>query len=110
VGEGQWNRQRFRRRCGGARLLRGQAMVFTTTGQHFLATPELLEEVFGPAALLIECSSTDELVAMAKYIDGQLTATLQVAQRDMDLARVLVPLLERKAGRLLVNGFPRAWK
>jgi NADP-dependent aldehyde dehydrogenase len=80
--------------------------VFTTTGQHFLATPELLEEVFGPAALLIECSSTDELVAMAKYIDGQLTATLQVAQRDMDLARVLVPLLERKAGRLLVNGFP----
>ena len=24
----------------------------------------------------------------------------------MDLARVLVPLLERKAGRLLVNGFP----
>jgi NADP-dependent aldehyde dehydrogenase len=81
-------------------------MVFTTTGQHFLATPELLEEVFGPAALLIECSSTDELVAMAKYIDGQLTATLQVAQRDMDLARVLVPLLERKAGRLLVNGFP----
>ena len=81
-------------------------MVFTTTGQHFLATPELLEEVFGPAALLIECSSTDELVAVAKYINGQLTATLHVAQRDMDLARVLVPLLERKAGRLLVNGFP----
>jgi NADP-dependent aldehyde dehydrogenase len=81
-------------------------MAFTTTGQHFLATPALLEEVFGPAALLIECSSTDELVAVAKYIDGQLTATLHVAQRDMDLARVLVPLLERKAGRLLVNGFP----
>jgi NADP-dependent aldehyde dehydrogenase len=56
--------------------------------------------------LLIECSSTDELVAVAKYINGQLTATLHVAQRDMDLARVLVPLLERKAGRLLVNGFP----
>jgi alpha-ketoglutaric semialdehyde dehydrogenase len=84
----------------------GQAMVFTTTGRHFLATPALLEEVFGPAALLIECSSTDELVAVAKHINGQLTATLNVAQRDMDLARVLVPLLERKAGRLLVNGFP----
>jgi NADP-dependent aldehyde dehydrogenase len=84
----------------------GQAMVFTTTGQHFLATPALLEEVFGPAALLIECSSTDELVAVAKYINGQLTATLHLAQRDTDLVRVLVPLLERKAGRLLVNGFP----
>jgi NADP-dependent aldehyde dehydrogenase len=25
---------------------------------------------------------------------------------DVELARVLVPMLERKAGRLLVNGFP----
>ena len=46
------------------------------------------------------------MVAVAKYINGQLTATLHLAQRDTELARVLVPLLERKAGRLLVNGFP----
>jgi alpha-ketoglutaric semialdehyde dehydrogenase len=84
----------------------GQPMVFTTTAQHFLATPALLEEVFGPAALLIECSSADELIAVAKYVNGQLTATLHLAERDTELARVLVPLLERKAGRLLVNGFP----
>jgi NADP-dependent aldehyde dehydrogenase len=89
---------------GGANA--GQPMVFTTTAQHFLATPALLEEVFGPAAMLIECGSTGELVATAKYINGQLTATLHLAESDTELARTLVPLLERKAGRVLVNGFP----
>ena len=89
---------------GGANA--GQPMVFTTTAQHFLATPALLEEVFGPAAMLIECGSTGELVAIAKYINGQLTATLHLAESDTELARTLVPLLERKAGRVLVNGFP----
>jgi NADP-dependent aldehyde dehydrogenase len=84
----------------------GQPMLFATTGQHFLKSPSLLEEVFGPAALLIECSGTDELVAVAKSLNGQLTATLHMADEDAELARALVPLLERKAGRLLVNGFP----
>ena len=84
----------------------GQPMVFATTGQHFLTTPALLDEVFGPAALLIECRSADELIAVAKYLNGQLTATLHLAEQDTELARALAPLLERKAGRLLVNGFP----
>jgi alpha-ketoglutaric semialdehyde dehydrogenase len=84
----------------------GQPMLFATTAAHFIESPKLLEEVFGPAALLIECSSPDELIAVAKYINGQLTATLHMAEQDVALARVLVPLLERKAGRILVNGFP----
>jgi NADP-dependent aldehyde dehydrogenase len=84
----------------------GQPMLFSTTAQHFLKSPNLLEEVFGPAALLIECSGTDELIAVAKYLNGQLTATIHLAEQDTELARVLVPILERKAGRVLVNGFP----
>ena len=84
----------------------GQPMLFATTAQHFMASPSLLEEVFGPAALLIECGDTDELLAVAKYLNGQLTATLHLAEEDIPLARVLVPVLERKAGRVLVNGFP----
>jgi NADP-dependent aldehyde dehydrogenase len=84
----------------------GQPMVFSTTAQYFLSSPHLLDEVFGPAAMLIECASKEELVAIAKYIDGQLTATLHLAEADTEFARVLVPTLERKAGRVLVNGFP----
>jgi NADP-dependent aldehyde dehydrogenase len=84
----------------------GQPKLFATSAQHFLASPNLLEEVFGPAALLIECSGVGELMAVAKHLNGQLTATLQMAEQDTAMARELVPLLERKAGRLIVNGFP----
>jgi 2,5-dioxopentanoate dehydrogenase len=84
----------------------GQPKVFSTTAQYFLSSPHLLDEVFGPAAMLIECTSDEELVAIAKYIDGQLTATLHLTDADTKLARALVPTLERKAGRVLVNGFP----
>jgi NADP-dependent aldehyde dehydrogenase len=55
---------------------------------------------------LIECSSAEELLRVANYLNGQLTATLHLAEQDTALARTLVPILERKAGRLLVNGFP----
>jgi NADP-dependent aldehyde dehydrogenase len=83
-----------------------QPMLFSTDASHFLRTPELSEEVFGPAALLIECSDTDEMVAVAERLSGQLTATMHIAPSDYEFARELVPLLERRAGRLLVNGFP----
>jgi NADP-dependent aldehyde dehydrogenase len=84
----------------------GQPMLFTTTGHYFLHYPNLLEEVFGPATLLVECASTGELIAIANHLNGQLTATLQLADADAELAQTLLPILERKAGRILCNGFP----
>ncbi len=88
--------------CGCA----GHPTLFATTAAHFLASPHLLEEVFGPTTLLIECRDPDELVAVANHLDGQLTATLQMDDADIDHARRLLPILERKAGRILVNGYP----
>lgn len=84
----------------------GQPMVFATKAQHFLTKPALMEEVFGPAALLIACRDADEMIAVAENINGQLTATLHVADEDAELGRRLLPILERKAGRILANGFP----
>jgi len=84
----------------------GQPMLFATTARHFMESSKLLEEVFGPAGLLIECSNTEELIAVAKHLNGQLTATLHMANQDIELAQELLPLLERKAGRILINGFP----
>jgi NADP-dependent aldehyde dehydrogenase len=84
----------------------GQPMLFATSAHYFLHYPNLLEEVFGPASLLIECASEDEMISVAKHIDGQLTATLHLAAEDTALAQKLVPILERKAGRILCNGFP----
>jgi alpha-ketoglutaric semialdehyde dehydrogenase len=84
----------------------GQPKLFSTDAEHFVASPHLLEELFGPAALLVECRSAEELFTAASQLDGQLTATLHLADEDVPLARRLLPILERKAGRILVNGFP----
>jgi NADP-dependent aldehyde dehydrogenase len=81
-------------------------MLFATSARHFVASPRLLDEVFGPAALLIECGDAEEMLSVARQVDGQLTATMHLAAGDTELARRLVPVLERKAGRVLVNGFP----
>ncbi len=80
--------------------------LFATTGAEFLANPSLSEEIFGPLGLIVRVSDTDEMLTVAHALDGQLTCTLHMDAADTDLARTLCPVLERKAGRILVNGFP----
>jgi alpha-ketoglutaric semialdehyde dehydrogenase len=84
----------------------GQAKLFSTNAEYMLQSPHLLEEVFGPTAILIECSNLEELFAVANHLNGQLTATIHLEGSDIDYARKLLPILERKAGRILVNGYP----
>ena len=43
---------------------------------------------------------------LAEGLEGQLTATILMEEGDMDAARLLLPVLERKVGRILVNGYP----
>ena len=80
--------------------------LFETTGAHFLADHALGEEVFGPLGLVVRVGSLDEMEQIARGFDGQLTATIHMDAGDLDAARRLRPVLERKAGRVLVNGFP----
>jgi 2,5-dioxopentanoate dehydrogenase len=82
------------------------ASLFATGATTFLAAPELEDEVFGPASTVVRCRDEAELLVVASHFAGQLTATLQMDQDDLPVAKKLVPILERKAGRLLVNGFP----
>jgi 2,5-dioxopentanoate dehydrogenase len=81
-------------------------VLFKTTAERFLATPQLEDEIFGSAALVIVCRDADDLAKVAEYLEGQLTATLHIDRDDYALARRLMPILERKAGRILANGFP----
>ncbi len=83
-----------------------QAALFTTDASHFMAQHALSSEVFGPASLVVRAKDMDELIAVAEQLEGQLTATLHLEAADHPLARRLLPVLERKAGRLLANGFP----
>ena len=79
--------------------------LYETTASAYLQDHALGEEVFGPLGLVVRVSDTAEMVTLAKGFEGQLTATLHMDAGDADLARSLLPVLERKAGRVLANGF-----
>ena len=80
--------------------------LFEISGDQFLADHALSEEVFGPLGLVVRVSSVDEMVKLARNFEGQLTATIHMDEGDLADAKRLRPFLERKAGRVLVNGFP----
>ncbi len=83
--------------------------LFVTTGKDWLANDALAEEVFGPLGLVVKVSDLDEMDAVARSLQGQLTCTYHMEasdEGDVAAARRLLPILERKAGRLLANGYP----
>jgi NADP-dependent aldehyde dehydrogenase len=82
-----------------------QAMLFATTGEAFLKDHSLQQEMFGAASLLVRCKDMAELKAVLSSLEGQLTASLHLEADDHAEVQVLLPLLERKVGRILVNGF-----
>ena len=80
--------------------------LFEVSGADWLANHILGEEVFGPLGLIVRASDFAEMQAIAEGLQGQLTCTLHLDAADHPAARLLLPVLERKAGRVLANGFP----
>ncbi len=80
--------------------------LFVTTYEDFAANPALAEEVFGPLGLVVTVRGAAQMLELASGLHGQLTCTLHLDADDTDAARALLPVLERKAGRILANGFP----
>jgi acyl-CoA reductase-like NAD-dependent aldehyde dehydrogenase len=68
---------------------------------------ELLEEAFGPAALIIEYGSADELSAALDVLPGALTATVHAdPDTEGDLIKTLVDRFAVRAGRVVFDGWP----
>jgi NADP-dependent aldehyde dehydrogenase len=84
----------------------GEPSVFATDAENFLRHPALHEEVFGPYTLLIDAPAYNDLLRIAHRLEGQLTATIHGTAEDLANAADLIAILERKAGRLIINAFP----
>ncbi len=80
--------------------------LYQTDAANYLQDHALGEEVFGPLGLVVRVDGADEMEHLARGFEGQLTMTLHMDEGDTATARRLMPVLERKAGRILVNGFP----
>jgi 2,5-dioxopentanoate dehydrogenase len=84
----------------------GESILACTDGENFRKHPELAEEIFGPFSILISARTIPELETIAQNLEGQLTATIHGTAADFQGAKKLFQILERKAGRLILNGFP----
>lgn len=80
--------------------------LFEVAGEDWLGNHVLAEEVFGPLGLILRVRDEKQMLEIAGMLQGQLTCALHLDDADLPLAERLTPILERKAGRLLANGFP----
>lgn len=84
----------------------GRAAIFSVSGADFAANPQFADEVFGAASIVVRCASLGEILAILNGLEGQLTITLQLDPEDEAAAAPFLPVLERKAGRILANAWP----
>jgi alpha-ketoglutaric semialdehyde dehydrogenase len=84
----------------------GLPTITTTSAQNFLENPLLHEEVFGPYSLVIQCKNSNELLAVAKALEGELTATLMATVDDINQHEAIVDAIKNICGRLIYNGVP----
>jgi NADP-dependent aldehyde dehydrogenase len=80
--------------------------LFQTQAAAFAADPALSHEVFGSSSIVVRCRDLDEMARVIEGLEGQLTTTLQLEPGDEPAAAQVLPLLQRKAGRVLANGWP----
>ena len=86
--------------------LDGVAYLLNTDARDFLNDRHLEEENFGPSTLTVAADGESELLKIAESLKGHLTVTLHATAEDLKEHAELVSILERKAGRLIINGFP----
>jgi len=79
--------------------------LFETDADAFLKS-DLDREIFGPTTLLVEHSKRDQVLAIARSLEGHLTATIHGTEDDLREFADLIAILEGKVGRLIFNGFP----
>ena len=80
--------------------------IFGTGVDQFVSNHVLHEEIFGAASLVIRYKDVQDLLSAAGRIEGQLTASLHLTEADHPMAAPLIPVLEQKVGRIIVNGWP----
>jgi 2,5-dioxopentanoate dehydrogenase len=80
--------------------------IFEIKGRDFLKSYNLRTEAFGPASIIVRCQDHDELLEIARGMEGSLTGTIHAHEEDWALAKKLLPMIEARVGRFLWGGFP----
>lgn len=84
----------------------GSPAVFSTGARAFIEHPNMQEEVFGPATLLVNCEAVQDAASAIQAMAGQLTGSIHGIDEDWPSTEPIFRALESKVGRLLINQFP----
>lgn len=80
--------------------------VFGADLDVFTSNPVLHQEIFGAASLVVRYKNVEDLITSTQKLEGQLTASLHLTESDYKEAAPLIPVLEGKVGRIIINGWP----
>ena len=81
-------------------------ILSTTSAKAFLQNPILHKEVFGPYAIIVDCVNDDELLQVAKHLEGQLTSTIMATLNDLQNNENLIDCIKNCCGRIILNTVP----
>jgi alpha-ketoglutaric semialdehyde dehydrogenase len=81
-------------------------VLLNTGGEVLNNNPQLSEEIFGPSGIIIPVTTKEEMLAIAGNLSGHLTATVHGNDDELVAYKELLDILEQKAGRVIINGFP----
>jgi len=87
-------------------LNQGLPTIASATAEAFIKNPVLHQEVFGPYSIVVKCRDINEMMEVAKNIEGQLTATLMATINDVREHSDLTELIKNVCGRFILNGVP----
>lgn len=82
------------------------ALVWSTLDDVQRAADPLLEECFGPVAVVVEYSDLDDLVAFLRTLPGALTGAVHAGSEADDAAAAVLDALAEVVGRVVWNGYP----
>jgi NADP-dependent aldehyde dehydrogenase len=81
--------------------------IFEISGADLLANQEVtLKEVFGPTAVVVNCQSNDEALAIANAFHGTLASGIHGEASDKIISLGLLDILVRISGRVIWNSWP----
>ena len=85
---------------------KGHPGVAKVKAASFIDKKHLQDEIFGPFTLAVICKDRDELMDVAKSLNGQLTASFIGLDEEFRNWAEVIDVMTSKVGRLIYNGVP----
>lgn len=85
---------------------KGSSALLKVIAADFIKNPQLQNEIFGPASLIILCADQLEMLKALQSLHGQLTGTVMGNSDDLNNFQNCIIELSLKVGRLIYNAVP----